>query len=139
MVELLRAGADPNARPAGGRWSALNFAVENSNPWIVRLLLDGGARPSAKSGVDPLAQAVGGLKVEIVKLLLPYNTERDFKRDPEYGRELMRLAASRQSHLKEQVVRSLIEAGADPSALPPTPETPRGEGKPRHGRPNRGG
>jgi ankyrin repeat protein len=118
VEQLLQAGADPNSPAPGGSMSAASLAVRNDNRRILHMLLDAGAkgvpraeRPRPLS--DALSAAVGNVDVELVKLLLSHDSQRTFKRDPEYGSELLGTAAFRNS---VELTKLLLNAGADPTA-----------------------
>ena len=87
VARCLEAGADLNARSAGG-WTPLHVATVYNPPAVVKVLLDAGADPNARSGDGraPLHMAVG------------YN--KDKKKD---------------HHRDAEVATILLNSGADPN------------------------
>jgi len=68
--QLLKAGADPNAKPLVDEASALVGAVRKDRADLVKLLLRYGAAPAAVGGESPLRDACAMKSVEMVAPLL---------------------------------------------------------------------
>lgn len=113
---LLQAGANPNTPPRRSAWSAATLAARKGNRAVLEVLLNAGAQPTLGAGIGtPLDEAVGNVNVELVKLLLSRNADQGFKRNPEFGSNLLGTAAFRQS---EELTRILLDAGCDPNGKP---------------------
>ncbi len=113
--ELIATGADVNAPEADGT-TPLLWAVYNSSPEFVSLLLDAGADANTpnKLGLSPLLQAARNGSAELISALLDKGA-RVF--DPEAVTEPPLLAAARSGSV--DAVELLLEAGADPNVIEP--------------------
>jgi ankyrin repeat protein len=79
---LLVAGADVNARSDDGRTPLMIASRRSGGKDVVKLLLDKGANPSAKTGgllgeVTPLSEAMYAGDEPIFRLLLEHNADRE--------------------------------------------------------------
>ena len=83
VERLLGAGADVNARDAGGR-NAVLAATQGAHTEIARLLIERGADVNAQDDIQDSAFLLAGARglTEIVRLALPH---ADFKRTNRYG------------------------------------------------------
>ncbi|KAJ5736256.1 ankyrin repeats (3 copies) domain-containing protein [Penicillium malachiteum] len=108
---LLEKGANPNTQDSRGR-TALNFAVQNNNNDRILVLLGKGANPNTQDvqGSSPLHTP--HLLPKVVETLLTYGANPSIQ-NHRLGSPL-HVAATQ---LNLSVVRSLLKAGADPSAL----------------------
>ena len=93
VKELLKKGANPNARTEGC-WTPLHWAALNGHLDVVKLLLEKGADLDAKSEGDwtPLHFAAASGKLDVVKFLLekgadPNARNKDGKRPVDVARE----------------------------------------------------
>ncbi len=115
---LLGDGADPNAANNNGRTPVMEQA---GNPEAVKLLLDAGANSDAVtldeySRYTPLLGAVRQNAEDSVRMLLRDGAPVDTKH--ERGTTLLHYAAT------AEIVRLLLEAGADPNAADDSGGTP---------------
>lgn len=108
LAEVIEAGANPNTTYAEERLTALMLARSAA---AVRILLDAGANPSAKStgGVTPLAVATS-LDPEITALLLKAGVVVDESHDADGRTALWQAACVGNAG----AVRLLLNAGANP-------------------------
>lgn len=115
---LLSAGTDPNLADGAG-WSALHFAASRNMPEIVTLLLDAGADPNAalpypdavppENGFTPLHIAVvTASRLGVVCALLEGGANPNRTAGPDTP---LHFAAWVRT---PEVVRALLDAGADP-------------------------
>jgi hypothetical protein len=122
VQELLKKGADPNARDHGPRerwWrygkTPLCLAVEHGHSEIVKLLIEHGADVNASCYIDsfetPLHRAVVDDNIEIAKLLIQNGADVNARRSFD-GLTPLHLAAL---NGYSKMVRLLLENGADPS------------------------
>ena len=79
--EILAAGADKDTRDSTGA-TALHIAMLQSNPIVIKLLLDYGFDPNAvaaRNGNTPLHNAVAANNEAAVRLLLQYGANKNIK------------------------------------------------------------
>jgi ankyrin repeat protein len=111
--QLIAAGADVNVPEPDGT-TPLLWAVYNSSPELVELLLEAGADPNAANalGLSPLVQAARNGNAELISALLASDAEvagpQGLLTEPPL------LAAARAGSL--DAVSALLEAGADPNS-----------------------
>ncbi len=107
--ELIRAGADVNLPEPDGT-TPLLWAVYNSSPELVELLLDAGADPNIPNSLDlsPLLQASRYGNAAMISALLDAGANLD---DAQLGSEPALLAAARSGNI--DAVKVLLDAGAD--------------------------
>ena len=108
---LVRAGADPNLANTYGV-TPLTLACVNRSATMVETLLDAGADPNATqwTGETPLITCARTGDVETVGSLLRHGADVNANETRQGHTALMRAVAGRHP----DVVRALIEAGADP-------------------------
>ncbi|MES2603630.1 MAG: ankyrin repeat domain-containing protein, partial [Pseudomonadota bacterium] len=113
--ELIRAGADINLPEPDGT-TPLLWAVYNSSPELVQLLLDAGADPNAANslGITPLLQASRYGNAVVVSALLASGAR---VADAQPGTEPPLMAAARAGNV--DAVDVLLAAGADVNATEP--------------------
>lgn len=110
---LLDRGADPNARSFdGNEVPVLMIAAMRSNPELVELLLDRGAKvdASAREGDTALIEAAGTGNVPVIELLLKHGANVNAVDDA--GVTPLLNTASR---CRPEALRLLLRHGADPS------------------------
>ncbi|MES2604078.1 MAG: ankyrin repeat domain-containing protein, partial [Pseudomonadota bacterium] len=113
--ELIRAGADINLPEPDGT-TPLLWAVYNSSPELVQLLLDAGADPNAANslGITPLLQASRYGNAGVVSALLASGAR---VADAQPGTEPPLMAAARAGNV--DALNVLLDAGADVNATEP--------------------
>jgi hypothetical protein len=76
VFELIKAGADPNAKTTGGDM-AIHLAVQANNTGTARVLLENGADPNAAkgNGWTPLGMAAFDSQYQMVRLLLAFKAD----------------------------------------------------------------
>ena len=124
LRRLLSAGADVSAQDGRG-WTALILAARTGDAKMLKLLMDAGApvRNGEVAGLSPgtpLTHAAWAGDLESVKLLLARDGEEQQK-----SLDLSLIIAA--THGYEEIVRALVEAGANPNANEYTgyvPDTP---------------
>lgn len=109
--ELISAGADVNLPEPDGT-TPLLWAVYNSSPELVQLLLDAGADPNIPNSLDitPLLQASRYGNAGMISALLASGARLT---DIQFTTETPLLAAARSGSV--DAVKVLLEAGADPN------------------------
>lgn len=114
ITTLLKAGADPNRFTSG--FTALWYAASSGNVAAVQALLDAGANPKL-TRMSPLEAASSSGYKEVVNLLLKHgkNAKKgdDVKKPAETDGAALVSAALRG---RVDIVRTLLESGADPCA-----------------------
>jgi ankyrin repeat protein len=105
--QLLKAGADPNAKPLVDEASALVGAVRINRADLVELLLRYGAAPAAMDGESPLHDACAMKSVEMVALLLQAGATVD----GDGGGDTPLMSAARA--MSPEVARLLLERKPD--------------------------
>jgi ankyrin repeat protein len=120
VYSLLKAGADPNRHLSYG--AAIGLASALGPPEVVVALLDAGADPQTpgSGGLAPLHQAVLSGQVEITRILLQRGAKVD-ARDNLGRTPLLTFASGSIDNL--DVVKILLQAGADPNAVQQGDET----------------
>ena len=108
---LLVAGADVNARSDDGRTPLMIASRRNGGKDVVKLLLDKGANPSAKTGgllgeVTPLSEAMYAGDEPIFRLLLEHKADRE-------AAGVLALALAFRARC-EQCVKDLMEKAGPP-------------------------
>ena len=81
LREILASGADKDTRDSTGA-TALHIAMLQSNPVVIKLLLDSGFDPNAiaeRNGFTPLHNAVAANNEAAVRLLLQYGANKNIK------------------------------------------------------------
>ena len=108
--QLLKAGADPNARNALGTTPLLEAAF-HSNAEIIKALLDAGADPNAPGadGQTPLMLVARGTNVAAAKMLLDKGASPAARESQRQQTALMWAAANSQGPM----TRLLVERGAE--------------------------
>jgi ankyrin repeat protein len=108
--QLLKAGADPNARNALGTTPLLEAAF-HSNAEIIKALLDAGADPNAPGadGQTPLMLVARGTNVAAAKMLLDKGASPRARESQRQQTALMWAAANGQGPM----TRLLVERGAE--------------------------
>jgi ankyrin repeat protein len=127
--QLLKAGADPNARNTLGTTPLLEAAF-HSNSEIIKALLDAGADPNAPGadGQTPLMLVARGTNVAAAKMLLDKGASPRARESQRQQTALMWAAANSQGPM----TRLLIERGAELDAKTATDlMTPLVSGEPR--------
>ena len=119
VKQLLRTGADVNARDKATGTLALNYAVSNGNSEMVQVLITAGAKADARSssGRTALMELSEQSSADIVRSLVAVRADVNAKDDG--GDSPLGVAASCDNL---DVLQALIEAGADVN-------TRNGEGK----------
>jgi Zn-dependent protease with chaperone function len=109
MNELLLDGVDLDTQDHDG-WTALHWAVEDSNIDASKAILEAGANPNIEDyyGGVPLMTAAGDGNIEMLKLLLQAGVNIDHQ-DYDGWTPLMYAVSSGQI----QTVQALLEAGAN--------------------------
>lgn len=113
--QLIRDGADVNVPEADGS-TPLLWAVYNSSPELVTLLLDDGADPNIANdlGISPLLQASRYGNATMVAALLSHGARHT---DTQSNTEPALMAAARSGNM--ETVQALLDAGADVNATEP--------------------
>jgi ankyrin repeat protein len=113
--ELIRAGADSNLSEPDGT-TPLLWAVYNSSPELVQLLLDAGADPNIANslGISPLLQASRYGNAGMVSALVASGAK---VADAQSATESPLMAAARAGNV--DAVQTLLDAGADPNGTEP--------------------
>jgi N-acyl-D-amino-acid deacylase len=113
---LLDRGADVRAKNSGG-FTALHVAASRGDAKSAQLLLDAGADPNVRDvalGRTPLHWAAQAGSAEVVALLLERGADPNVRESLSGMTALMEAAASERA--REDVVQTLLAAGADPKA-----------------------
>ncbi|XP_018494351.2 poly [ADP-ribose] polymerase tankyrase-1 [Galendromus occidentalis] len=122
---LVRYGADVNAM-AGARHdfrTVLHYAVLSSNKDIVKLVLSKGAKVNMDPGYahpTPLDFSVLRANIELIQLLLDWGADINTG-SPVIGSPL-HIALSEHSDNSKEIVKLLLENGADPNSITYTEE-----------------
>lgn len=114
IQECLAAGANPNARDAQGETplSTVTVLTTNTNPAVIRALVDAGADPNARNenGWTILYRAASNNKdPAIIRTLL--HVGADLGAEQSGGWTPLHIAAANNKH--PAVIKMLLEAGAD--------------------------
>ena len=123
---LLKAGADANKADQYGQ-TPLIEAARYGQIEVAQLLLDGGAEPNKadNAGLTPLHEAAGrGNSWQLVKHLIESGTEWSIDKPDKFRRTPLHWAIS---YGQREVVKVLLEAGADPSKKDKRGSTPLSE------------
>ena len=117
---LLRQGANPNLRDARYHEHLLTYSLTSGA--TLKVLLQGGANPDArtKAGNLPIVRAAGASYLDVVQILLRYGAAVNAV---ELDGETALLAATA-AGASPEVVRTLLDAGADINARNRTGLTP---------------
>jgi len=111
VKDLLRKGYNPDSAYSTGL-TALNYAIDNGNIGIVKLLLNAGANPNALyEGSSPLYYAIMSNNPQVVELLLRYKADLNVE---DNGSSLLYLAIVNASR---QVIKVLLDARANPDSV----------------------
>ncbi len=120
-AQLRRQGSQANMYVDEDRWSALHYAALEGKETIAKLLLENGANVMLrdKFGAPALHRAAGAKgNLNIVKLLLDHGSDVD-------AQDVLGATALHQSAgIHEQVLRLLLERGANPNIATGMGETP---------------
>lgn len=116
---LIRKGATPNGKSMlQGRWTTLTVAAQWGSENVVKLLLDHGACMERSN--NALILATKGGRSGVVQLLL--DRQKDRLGANQIGYEIQRNTALilAVAERKAEIIRALLDAGANPNAIPPT-------------------
>jgi len=126
VMSLLAAGADIQKTDEGG-WQPIVYAIYSDSKKLIQQLLDNGANPNAdeaEHGSATILQiAAYRGDADIVKLLCKRGANLE-ARDKRQGTTALSLACYADMLHKENVVRTLIKAGADVNTQDNTNRTP---------------
>ena len=125
MAELLRAGANPNARDERSRTPLHSAAADSSDPAVIVTLLEAGADIHARDqdGRTPLHSAGGYSHTPaIIALLVKSGADPDAR--DEYGETPLHWAAWTESSVNAEGITALVQAGADVDARNNEDQTP---------------
>jgi len=112
LEKLLKDGADPNSKL--GSESALASAVKRGNQECIDLLLKGGADPrQTDSTEDILFHAIIKDDSQGASRWISYLDDSYFERESQKGSQFLHIALKRNRDL--EIVKLLLEAGADPA------------------------
>jgi|GEM_PF-1030611 len=116
IISLLKKGINPNVQDYSGN-TALHKASLRGHVSTVKLLLENGADPNLLDEnikLTPLMLAAAFGRKEIVKLLLGYNADINYKKNNGFTELGNTALMSAVSSGKTDVVKLLLENGADP-------------------------
>lgn len=115
VAAVLSAGAPPDLRENGRGRTALDLAVWNNHPNVVRILLAAGADPDAEMGeyreTTALRYSASKGMCEVAQLLLDAGADPDGRTDANQSTPLILAAAQGEA----EMVELLLDRGASPN------------------------